>query len=94
MYQLTLPAKWKIHDVFHVNVLSEAIPDTIPHQWKPTPPPMKVNDEDFWVMEKLLLCEGYVLTRRLNPIDAIRVCPASRTNRYFRSVEYKTSYLP
>jgi hypothetical protein len=41
---------------------------------------MKVNDEDFWVMEKLLLCEGYVLTRCLNPIDVIRVCPASRTN--------------
>jgi hypothetical protein len=53
-YQLTLPAKWKIHDVFHVNVLSEAVSDTIPHRWKPTPPPVKVNDEDFWVMEKYI----------------------------------------
>jgi hypothetical protein len=26
----------------------------------------------------MLLCEGYVLTRRLNPIDTIRVCPALR----------------
>jgi hypothetical protein len=26
----------------------------------------------------MLLCEGYVLTRCLDPIDAIRVCPASR----------------
>jgi hypothetical protein len=26
----------------------------------------------------MLLCEGYVLTRRLNPIDAIRVCPTLR----------------
>jgi hypothetical protein len=26
----------------------------------------------------MLLCEGYVLTRRLDPIDVIRVCPASR----------------
>jgi hypothetical protein len=26
----------------------------------------------------MLLCEGFVLTRRLNPIDAIHVCPASR----------------
>jgi hypothetical protein len=26
----------------------------------------------------MLLCEGYVLTRRLDPIDAIRVCPALR----------------
>jgi hypothetical protein len=54
MYQLTLPVKWKIHDVFHVNVLSEAVSDTIPHQRKPTPPPVKVNDEDFWVMEKYI----------------------------------------
>jgi hypothetical protein len=26
----------------------------------------------------MLLCEGYVLTRRLDPIDAIRVCPTLR----------------
>jgi transposase InsO family protein len=54
MYRLSLPAKWKIHDVFHVNVLSEAVPDTIPHRRKPTPPPVKVNNEDFWVMEKYI----------------------------------------
>jgi hypothetical protein len=54
MYRLILPTKWKIHDVFHINVLSEAIPDTIPHWQKPTPPPVKVNDEDFWVMEKYI----------------------------------------
>jgi hypothetical protein len=54
MYQLTLPAKWKIHNVFHINVLSEAIPDMIPHWRKPTPLPMKVNNEDFWVMEKYI----------------------------------------
>jgi hypothetical protein len=26
----------------------------------------------------MLLCEGYVLTRCLDPIDAIRVCPTLR----------------
>jgi hypothetical protein len=26
----------------------------------------------------MLLCEGFVLTRRLDPIDAIHVCPTSR----------------
>jgi hypothetical protein len=26
----------------------------------------------------MLLCEGYVLTRRLDPIDTICVCPALR----------------
>ena len=53
-YQLELPAQWKIHDVFHVNVLSEATPDTIPNCVNPAPPPVKVNNEEFWVIEKYL----------------------------------------
>ena len=51
-YRLELPAHWRIHNVFHVNVLSEAKPDTIPRHWQPAPPPVKVNNKDFWVMEK------------------------------------------
>ena len=51
-YRLELPVRWRIHNVFHVNILSEAKPDTIPRRWQPAPPPVKVNDEDFWVMEK------------------------------------------
>ena len=51
-YRLELPTHWKIHDVFHVNVLLEAEPDTIPHRQNPPPPPVKVNDKDYWVMEK------------------------------------------
>ena len=51
-YRLELPARWRIHDVFHVNILSEAKPDTIPQCWQPAPPPVKVNDKDFWAMEK------------------------------------------
>jgi len=54
MYQLEPPAQWKIHDVFHVNVLSEATHDTILNCTNPAPPPVKVNDEHFWVMEKYL----------------------------------------
>jgi hypothetical protein len=54
MYQLKLPAHWKIHNVFHVNVLSEAQPDMIPNCTNPAPPPVKVNDEDFWVMERYM----------------------------------------
>ena len=50
-YQLELPAHWKIHNVFHVNVLSEAKPNMIPYQQNALLPPVKVNNEDFWVME-------------------------------------------
>ena len=40
-----------------------------------------------------ILDEGYVLTQRLNPIDAFCVCPASRLiPETFRSLEHKYSY--
>ena len=51
-YCLELPTCWRIHDVFHVNILSEAKTDTIPQCQQPAPPPVNVNNEDFWVMEK------------------------------------------
>ena len=51
-YHLKLPLHWRIHDVFHVNVLLEAKPNMIPWCRQPVPPPVKVNDKDFWVMEK------------------------------------------
>jgi hypothetical protein len=53
-YCLKLLPHWKIHNIFHINVLSEVKPDTIPNQMNPPPPPVKVNNEDFWVMEKYI----------------------------------------
>ena len=53
-YCLELPPRWRIHDVFHVNVLSKAKPDMIPQCQQPAPPPVKVNNEDYWVIEKYL----------------------------------------
>ena len=53
-YRLELPPHWKIHDVFHVNVLSEAEPDTIANRRNPPPPAVKVNGEEYWVMEKYI----------------------------------------
>jgi hypothetical protein len=53
-YCLELPPHWKIHIIFHINVLSKVKPDTIPNQVNPPPPLVKVNDEDFWVIEKYI----------------------------------------
>ena len=50
-YRLELPPQWRIHDI---NVLSEAKPNMIPQCWQPAPPPVKVNDKDYWVIEKYL----------------------------------------
>ena len=35
-----------------MNILSEAKPDTIPHCQNLLPLPVKVNNKDYWVMEK------------------------------------------
>ena len=51
-YCLELPTHWRIHNVFYVNILLEAKTDTIPQCWQQAPPPVKVNNKDFWVMEK------------------------------------------
>ena len=53
-YCLKLPMCWRIHNVFHVNVLLEAKTNMIPQCQQPAPPPVKVNNEDFWVMEKYM----------------------------------------
>ena len=53
-YRLELPTQRKIHDVFHINVLSRATPDMIPNCANPAPPLVKVNNEEFWVIEKYL----------------------------------------
>ena len=58
-YHLELPAHWRIHDVFHVNILLEVKPNTILQCWQPVSPPVKVNNEDFWVMEKYVNAQWF-----------------------------------
>jgi len=53
-YRLELLLHWKIHDIFHVNVLSEAKPDMIPKHTNPPPPPIKINGEEYWVINKYI----------------------------------------
>jgi len=53
-YCLKLPLHWKIHDIFHVNVLSEAKPDTIPKHMNPPPPLIKINGKEYWVINKYI----------------------------------------
>src|SRR5258706_6469428 len=53
-YQLELPAHWKIHNIFHVNVLSEAKPDMIPNCQNLPLPPVKINNKDYYVIEKYI----------------------------------------
>jgi len=53
-YCLKLLLHWKIHDIFHVSVLSKAKPDTIPKCTNPPPPPIKINGKEYWVIDKYI----------------------------------------
>ena len=70
-YHLELPVHWRIHNVFHVNILSEAKLDTIPRHQQPVPPPVKVNDEDFGLWRNMLMLNGseIVSNSRYNGMD-------------------------
>ena len=57
-YCLELPTHWRIHNVFHVNILSEAKLDTIPRRQQPVPPPVKVNDKDFGLWRSMSMLDG------------------------------------
>ena len=53
-YQLDLPPGMKIHNVFHVRLLSPYLPNQIPRRYQPPPPPIEVEGEEEWEIEAIL----------------------------------------
>lgn len=53
-YRLDLPHSMKIHPVFHISLLTPHTVDTIPGRTQIPPPPIVVDDEDEWEVEKVL----------------------------------------
>jgi hypothetical protein len=53
-YQLTLPTTWKIHDVFHVDLLTPYVETDFHGPNYTRPPPDLINDEEEYEVEQVL----------------------------------------
>ena len=50
-YRLSIPAAWRVHNVFHASLLSRSKVDTIPGRVPAAAPPVRIQDEDLWVID-------------------------------------------
>ena len=53
-YLLDLPKSIKIHPVFHTSLLVPHIPNVIPNREQPPPPPLMIEGENEYEIEKIL----------------------------------------
>ena len=53
-YELKLPKKWRIHNVFNVSKLHLYSPPTIPGQRNPPPPEIKIDGETEYEVEEII----------------------------------------
>src|SRR5260221_4313311 len=51
-YRIGLPNQWRIHNIFHVHLLTKTKPDTIPGRPPVPEPPVQVNDEAAFAINK------------------------------------------
>jgi hypothetical protein len=64
-YQLTLPSTWKIHDVFHVDLLTPYIETNFHGPNYTRPPPDLINDKEEYEVEQVLLSRHHGRGRKV-----------------------------
>ena len=50
-YRLDIPVSWKVHNIFHVGLLSQTKEDTIPGCIPASQPTVKIQDQELWVID-------------------------------------------
>jgi hypothetical protein len=58
-YKLDLPPSMKVHPVFHISLLEPTSNDPLPGQVLPPPPPIEVDEEQYWEVEEVLDSRRY-----------------------------------
>ena len=53
-YRLSIPVAWRIHNVFHVSLLSRTRDDTIPGRISPVQPVVQIQEQELWVIERFV----------------------------------------
>jgi hypothetical protein len=53
-YQLDILVGWKIHNVFHVGLLSRTQDDTIPGRVPELAPVVRIQDKELWVIDQFV----------------------------------------
>ena len=53
-YHLDIPVNWKVHNVFHVGLLSQTKEDTIPGRVPAPQPTIKIQDQELWVIDQFV----------------------------------------
>ena len=53
-YRLDIPVSWKVHNVFHVGLLSHTKEDTIPGRVAEPQAPVRIQEQELWVIEKFI----------------------------------------
>jgi hypothetical protein len=53
-YQLDIPATWRVHNVFHVGLLSCTKEDMIPRRQVDPQPVVHIQDQELWVIDRFV----------------------------------------
>ena len=53
-YCLDIPVSWKVHNIFHVGLLSWTKEDTIPGRVPASQPTVKIQDQELWVIDQFV----------------------------------------